>query len=61
MLTKRNRVELRDDGVLILHQAPNASTRQQQRNANELLRVFWADQKNGKRIKAVWVEIPKLK
>lgn len=53
---ERNRVELRD-GVLILHQDPRASWRQQQRNANKLLRVFRKDRRNGQHIKQVWVEV----
>jgi hypothetical protein len=54
---ERNRVELRR-GVLILHQAPGASWRQQEKNAAELLRVF---ARNGKKVKKVWVEVPDRK
>jgi hypothetical protein len=54
---ERNRVELRD-GVLILHQAPHASWRQQEKNAEELLRVFWEDQRNGQLVKQVLIEMP---
>jgi hypothetical protein len=60
-IKKRNRVEVSDDGVLILHQAPNASWRQQERNAQELLRVFWEDRQSDKRIKEVWVETPHMR
>ncbi len=54
---ERNRVELRR-GVLILHQAPGASWRQQEKNAAELLRVFACSQK---KVKQVLVEVPSRK